>query len=356
METTKKRIEYIDIAKGLAIIAVVLGHALTDQENVSEITHPRLLNWISFFNVSTFFMINGFLYSDKCAEHPFRSILKKFKAYYLPYLAFNLIFYVLNNPLVNIHFLSEGKKITGVSAFIKGLISLFLGKMQPLTGPMWFLRALIVMSVLYILIDSVSSRLFNGKHRYVINGAFSVLMLLASALLHLPNTFNIDSGCKYFLVYFAGVLYRRFNLNRFMKKRPVAAFAVAFVLSVILANVTNVGLYFNSNYPLAFLALFISVTMILSASQLPFISKAAVIKLAGQSSLYIMALHFFAFKFVSLAMVKLYGFEIMKLEDIPVIRELDYSGLWTVIYVLVGVAVPVCIAKLVEMIRKRIGK
>ena len=94
--TDKKsgRKAYIDIAKGLAIIAVVLGHAVTNGEDVSQITHPTLLNWISFFNFAVFFMINGFLYSEKSVEHPLKSILKNLKAYYLPYLAFNLFFYI----------------------------------------------------------------------------------------------------------------------------------------------------------------------------------------------------------------------------------------------------------------------
>ena len=59
-----KRIDYIDTAKGIAIFAVVLSHAITNNNATLEITYPVLLNWLSFFNVSTFFFINGFLYNE----------------------------------------------------------------------------------------------------------------------------------------------------------------------------------------------------------------------------------------------------------------------------------------------------
>ena len=337
------RIEYIDIAKGLAIIAVVVGHALTNGEDVTKITHPRLLNWISFFNVTAFFMINGFLYSEKSVEHPFKSILKKIKAYYLPYLGFNIVFYVFNNLLVNIHFLSEGKKIVGVKAFAKGFISLLFGKMQPLTGPMWFLRALIVMSVLYILIDSVSSRLFKGKYRYVINGVVALALLLLTVFVNVTETFNIMKGCRFLVVYFFGVLYKKFDLNRFIEKRAIVVFVVTLALSAVLANVTNVGLNFESSYPVAFLAVFISVLMVLSAAQLPKIEKLTAIKVIGQSSLYIMALHFFAFKFVSLIIMNVYKLNVTVLNDIPVIRGVGLSDLWTVAYVFAGILIPLLI-------------
>ena len=343
MGTKSGRIAYIDVAKGLAIIAVVLGHALTNGEDVTKITHPALLNWISFFNVTVFFMINGFLYSEKSVEHPLKSILKKLKAYYLPYVAFNLVFYFFNNLLVRGHFLSEGCRIVGFKAFIKGLISLLLGKMQPLTGPMWFLRALIVMSVLYILIDSLSSRVLGGKFRYAINAVVALLLLLATVFFNVTETFNIMKGCRFLSVYFFGVVYKKFNLNRFIEKMPVVIFAVTLALSAVLANVTAVGLRFDSNYPVAFLAVFISVLMVLSASQLPGINKLEAIKHVGRCSLYIMALHFFAFKFVSLIIMKAYQLDSVVLADIPVIRNVEVSDLWTVAYVLAGVLIPVAI-------------
>lgn len=348
----KKRIEYIDVAKGLAIIAVVLGHALTSAENVAEIPHARLLNWISFFNVSTFFFINGFLYSEKSPEHPVKSIIKKLKAYYLPYLGFNLVFFVFNNLLVTMHFLKDDYRISGVKAYAKALASILLGKMQPLTGPMWFLRALIVMSVVYILVDCVSSRILGGRFRYYISGIVALGLMLVTAFYGLPNTFNVDAGFRYLPVFFAGVIYRRFDLNRFIGKAALAVFAATLTVSAVLANVTNVGLKFTESYPLAFLALALSVLMVLAVSQLPIMSKVGVFSFVGQHSLYIMALHFFAFKFVSLAAMAVYGFDAKVLADTPVIRNMNLNDLWTLAYVIVGLVLPTGVSILVNKVKE----
>ena len=97
----KKRIEYLDTAKGIAILAVVISHAITHTNDIFHVTHPILLNWLSFFNVSTFFFINGFLYNENCIESPLKSIIKKFKAYYIPYVSYNLVLLFFQNFFVN---------------------------------------------------------------------------------------------------------------------------------------------------------------------------------------------------------------------------------------------------------------
>ena len=66
----KKRIDYIDTAKGFAIIAVVLSHALTNSNQVLNVDHPALLNFLSFFNVSTFLLFKCFGLKNMKLGHP----------------------------------------------------------------------------------------------------------------------------------------------------------------------------------------------------------------------------------------------------------------------------------------------
>ncbi len=103
----EERIKFIDTAKGLAIIAVVLSHGITNNSNVFLVNSPALLNWLSFFNVSTFFFINGYLYKETTVSTPVKSIIKRFKSYYIPYVSFNLFFVLFHNPLYYAHLLED---------------------------------------------------------------------------------------------------------------------------------------------------------------------------------------------------------------------------------------------------------
>lgn len=74
-----KRIEYLDVAKGLGILFIVLGHS-----KLPDI----LLSWIYSFHVPLFFIISGYLYKPR----PIFEIVKKgFKQLVKPMFLTNLV-------------------------------------------------------------------------------------------------------------------------------------------------------------------------------------------------------------------------------------------------------------------------
>jgi len=342
----KKRIEYIDLAKGLAIIGVVLSHAITNCNDVYSINHPILLNFISMFNVATFFFINGFLYNDKCVITPFKAILKKFKAYYIPLISFNFFFLVIYNLTRKCHIISSSKEYLTIKTFLIELIKIFTGKLQSLAGPLWFLRALIVLTILYIIIDSISSRIHNGKYRYIINFLVSVLLYILARSGVLPAKFNFDSGCSAMIVFFFGVYYRHKDLSRFTSKYSYVLFSVSLITTIIIANFSYVGINKSINPVLDILAKISSVTMIISLSQIPQISRIIPLKVLGAGSLEIMALHILSFKPVSLLIIYLNNLEITYLEDNPIIRLPIVTFGWSIVYTLSGLILPVVFYKI----------
>ena len=79
-----KRIPEIDIAKGILIIFVILGHSpIADW----------LASGIGSFHMAAFFCLSGFTYNYKGNIHEF--VLKKTKALLLPYLRFSVILLLL---------------------------------------------------------------------------------------------------------------------------------------------------------------------------------------------------------------------------------------------------------------------
>lgn len=125
-----KRIEYIDIAKGLGIILVVIGHCLKGN------TFPA--TWIWSFHMPLFFILSGLCFAEN--KYPtFQSFLtKRIKTLLLPCIYFSILIALLYVP------------IKGLSTFY----SLFT---DGLPGALWFILVLFFCELIYYLINKYSA-------------------------------------------------------------------------------------------------------------------------------------------------------------------------------------------------------
>ena len=86
---TAKRLNYLDMAKGIGIILVVAGH--------SGLCGDGLLAWLTSFHMPLFFMVSGMLLSHRQEEScPLtQSARRKARSIMLPYFAFSLIYLLI---------------------------------------------------------------------------------------------------------------------------------------------------------------------------------------------------------------------------------------------------------------------
>lgn len=77
-----KRIHYLDYAKGIAIILVVLGHIFSG---------GNVKTYIYSFHMPLFFIISGYLFNYSNVKSFKEFINKKIKAYLIPYVTFSII-------------------------------------------------------------------------------------------------------------------------------------------------------------------------------------------------------------------------------------------------------------------------
>ena len=96
------RILYIDAAKAIAMISVVMFHACTNQDPYLA-KKAYLIQFLSAFAMPSFFFINGFLYKNKHIDKPAVEIWRKIKAYYGPFLIYNLVYLSLHNLFAFLH-------------------------------------------------------------------------------------------------------------------------------------------------------------------------------------------------------------------------------------------------------------
>lgn len=134
----KTRLEYLDAAKGLGILLVILGHIYAWNPNINR---KILVTWIYSFHMPLFFIVSGMLikYKNYCNIKEF--IFSRIKHILVPYIVFSLC-----NALVRILLYGYDE-----SAFIRDVICTFI-----LIGvDTWFLQALFLAEIMFIVIRKI---------------------------------------------------------------------------------------------------------------------------------------------------------------------------------------------------------
>ena len=134
-----KRISYIDMAKGIGIILVVLGHTPFLSESFST--------WIYSFHMPLFFIISGVILSHTDAsKYSFGTFVKKkAKTILIPYFTFSILTILLNAILDRATFSSEIQDALITTFCLNGL------------SVLWFLPALFFGEVLFLFIKKHTS-------------------------------------------------------------------------------------------------------------------------------------------------------------------------------------------------------
>jgi len=358
-EKIKERKDYIDITKGIAIICVVLVHATTTGTVEYGLPHFYLIRIISGFVMPTFFFLNGFLYNSKYAEKPIAGSLKKIKAYYIPFLEYNIAYLILHNLFAVLHLVDEnnGNGLYSARDYVKHFVLAITGHREYFSGALWFLGSIMIISVIYIWSDYLGSILWNGKYKYVIITVIVFAVALLGMLKIAPETMKLRRSCLDIVFFYAGHLFRKFDLFEKTKKyHPVIIVSgiIMLILSGVLTGIA-LGRPFSLCWAYYLIGIWGAVTIVLIA-KMPIIEKIPGLKFVGQSSLEIMALHFLAFKVVTLIGVVVYGLDISRMADYPVLQGIN--GCWFLLYVIAGVSLPtlfnyvkMCIKKQIKDIR-----
>lgn len=174
MSDTKKRLDYLDMTKGLGMILVLIGHLQGDSIFTFSPYIQPLCVFIFSFHMPMFFIVSGILLAIKNDEiKPLKEVAKlRFRGIMIPYLWFSL-FYL----------------IVVVAALIKGEIAvqtLYLNIWYVLSGygmnVLWFLPALYLGELLFIFL----------RRRIREHIPFITVVVLSNAIV-------------YFLSYFVGI-------------------------------------------------------------------------------------------------------------------------------------------------------
>ncbi len=209
--TNSKRVAFVDIAKGLGIMIVCLGHSGAED---------FFMPWIGGFIVPLFFFLSGYMYKDKGL--PIKTdLLSKAKKLLKPYFFFSFLLLVIYKRFA-------WNDILGVFYSRYCLYTYYTPDniffMKATNSPMWFLTAMLITYPLFYII------IRNEKYRV---GIIVSYMLITWGCTYLPILlpWSLDIAFLMAIIMYAGVLFKR-HLNWF--QQPFYIKIIVFVIFVLL--------------------------------------------------------------------------------------------------------------------------
>jgi fucose 4-O-acetylase-like acetyltransferase len=296
------------------------------------------------YALGLFFVISGYLYRDSYSRNPVPYVWKRFKRLWLPYVGWGLFFLALHNVLLRAHFYSSVTGFQGQPTvlfappdFLHQAIRIiaFSGTEQ-LGGALWFLPMLFAADALFAGISWVSAFApVRGAEwlRLALVAALAWLGFSDQTVLQLP--FLPNGALVAVAAVYIGYWLRRLD-QRLLWRWYIAAACV--VLMVLAGDAVDFG---GNRY--ASVPAFVGVTAAGAYANFYLAKKlerSRLLVYVGRNTIPVLALHFLAFKLVSLALIESEGLRLTRLAE-PAIP----GGPWFLAYFVVGLALPV-LAKL----------
>ncbi len=350
---TNGRVVYVDIAKGITILAVVLLHISYQHTPILKLTLDSI-TW----RLPVFFCIAGFFIREEKLNDPVAFIKRKITALYIPALCFYLPATLLHNFFFDIGWYSSeveyGNRFIhewDVQEYVIGVLrAIVCAGREPIVGPMWFVYVLFFALCGLSIISFITEKLRLPKDsRFLILLFLQIASCFATHLLDftIPRFSNTISIML--LIFLGQQLMNRWKCN--FDNTLVMIISVLIVIqSTVLHGSPNLN---NNNYSDA---LHLTVTGVCATYVVCYISRlienniiGRIINTIGRESLAILALHPVAFHLCTMFLL----WSNLAEGDIASESTVSVNGMIGLIYMLFGVAIPVALAKLYRKIFNR---
>ena len=376
-----KRDTTISIAKGIAIILMVIAHAEAP---------AWLCKFIFEFHMPLFFITAGYFFSLKYLNDEATFIKKRIKGLYWPFWKWSVFFLIIHNWMFDLGILNEvyGNEMGGVThpynwhqiqQHLWTITTAMGGYDQFLCGAFWFFRGLFVASILYLIIykvlessiTSLTSMIsLTNKAKRAIPYLICLVMLLLCGWktyegLKVVNLvqggYRDMMGCFFFG---CGFIFRQFvdKYQQLVSRYYASVWTtLLFALVVYLfSKYLTANMNWRSNYT-QFLSLpipaLLGFLMTYNVSRWIDGSENMVkrfLAYLGDHTLNIFIFHIIAYKTVSLLKIWYYGLDPRQIGCHMVIHEHSQEDWFWVLYTIAGVGLPLGATWLSEKIKGRI--
>ena len=317
--------------------------------------HGYLTKFIYLFHVPLFFFVSGYFNKRTESLSELKSrIVKRIKRLYFPFVTYGTIFLLFDHLFVRWGFYADGTMhVTDLKSFLTLLVQLLL-KMNapsPLLGPMWFVRSLFIAAVC---IDIALYILRKKKHA-------NVILLLACLISTLViKLFPPDTPIlrQLVLATFGGFFFMFGMICHSIPRRigpswsTVLSFVVLLMVTFFTREFWSINVIGVEN-TLAYLTIaLVGIQFALSLSRLinDTLLRSA-FDYVGCNTLPVLAFHVLCFKPVSYIAILVYSLPPDRISQFMTISGL--GGIWWIVYVSVGVVIPLLLTRLQNLILNR---
>ena len=299
--------------------------------------------FIYLFHMPLFFVCSGYFFKEISDRPSLMSFYKKrMKGLYLPYLKWSTLFLLLHNLLRFLHI--TGSVYYQIEDYIRQFIKLIaMTDYELLIRPFWFIKELLLASLIVATISFFTSRLSNR----IIPEFLFIIALIASVISKLLPPFPLIGDCSVLclsiLYYYTGIL-----LYKYKNHLPLTYTTMTLSFFIVLIGsiffVGNVDMRFTTLYnqiPYYILSI-TGIIMILCISlKLEIINNISALYYIGNHTMPILALNLLALKFGNLIKILIYELPLERLSSYTIIYE-NNTCFWLV-YTVIGVVIPMII-------------
>lgn len=288
-----ERIVSVDVAKGIGIILIVLGHIIANSPCGQ---YSLLYSVIYFFHVPLFFILAG-VFANK-EERICDTVVRKFIRLYVPFLIANVC-----GMLIHIIVSHGYGDIISPPMEIKRLFLILMGAdTADYVGPTWFLSVLFRIMIIWKLATKLS------------NKSDEIVMLVSFVSLFVgfivPNIFFIPQTLVCLFFFSVGFYFRNFIVGWSFSNRLSLSFFIIGISCLIVLALLEVKIDFlQCKWANPLLLVFASLVGSFSIVSLSYsISKMAVLKnvlsYIGRNTIIILVLHLLVYSLVLKSPIK----------------------------------------------------
>lgn len=351
----RKRVLYIDILKGFAIIAVVLFH-INCLFPSTQLFNFGILG--AMWHVPLFFLISGFFITESKLADTKNFLWNKFKGlylkglyYFLPVALLHNVFFELNWYREGVSYSGEFETVLGIKELLILLVkNLFLMSREPIVGAMWFLDSLFIAMVGLCLLVYISKKLkFNLKSLFLPIMALLILSNVTTNILGVTLPKINNSVTAMALIYMGHMLFQNGG-GRFINFYSfLIALCLLWGISILDPKVALNNNVFSSPFQLLGITISAFYCWAFIATKMENNILGKIVAFIGENSFCIMGLHFIAFKLCSMILTPLTGtpFATWCLTT----PELGTNYLLVATYLVFGIVIPLGVAKMFNLLK-----
>lgn len=279
-----KRLSYIDIAKGIAMIFIVFGHTIIHTPNAYSI-----YQYIYSFHVVLFFILSGFTYSNKRGLKEF--IFVKFKKLMTPFFIFATLFLIPYFLLA--HYTSFNIEIADISEIKSLLLEIIYGNGNNLAlkqnTSLWFLPALFSSEVIYRCLDKV-----NIKYKDIFLTLLLLVVSYISTYMQIVLPWGINTALALLVFFQLGILIKKYEVIEKINRSLIIK------IVLIILSVSTIYIYSKNktvdcaNYSYGVYGIFLFTSLVLPLLIIwvsKVINKCKLLEYIGKNTLSILIFH-----------------------------------------------------------------